>query len=1525
MLEFGAASWLFGKVAGSALGMAFKRAKDKVALRRASSDAMGGRDFAIETSLESLVHGQLEVFAASPNFPPELNSDEFRSWVLSAENSEKFVRVLVSKAGDDSGAADDAIVTLAESFELATGVNKKLAIGPITLVISHVIGVLRATADGTKKLHTALAFASIAQVRRLTSPTEKAFPLDADLARVRNLAGGLLATGMNNWKMPRFIAPMNLETRIEEEDNSHRSVDSIELADLIDGGGSIVLYGDGGIGKTTFLLDLCTQGLKGGKLRVPLFLDAAAWARSNVSLFDYLARSPSAVLNQVTAAELMKLAAAGHLTILVNGWNEIPESQKLFCRDEFNSLTAVTAALNSVIVSRAHSDAATRSNSMRVKVQGLTWRGQLDVISKELEPHVAAPLLELLSTDTSLRHAARSPLILRGLVENARKGDVRASSVFDLLGAVVQAFEEDTQRSPLLKAQPLSSFQRFYLEELACFLTSLQATSCSRDEALPCLSVAVEGLVARRYLSPPPSTISILEALASHHLLQFEDGAVRFAHHRFQEYFVATRLLRECIEGSDDSVTLHAAANSPAWEESLMLVAERLSTYESAAPRVRLIRTAVRVDLGLACDLANFCGFVQGDAPDLHNEIVKQVNALVSSPLEEVHDLGVALQIATGFADFSSDLWTLLESDNQNARLSTYRLNGGGISLKQLGTNAESRVATWDVARRVEFVHEMADNPENFEFLVRVANSEPANSVRAAAITALFWNFPASQEQVRAWLSAPIEVQTDRSVVSCISHELEQGYSEHEIRQKLQSMSLVGISESTQLSLVHAFPNEVGSRLVDVVLKTLRNASGPEEVAVLVKVAEANASADLLELAQELALSGRGVADWVFEFFQTSTAKVRTSLFETAWGLLLGPEVIGLSADLLGPFADRRQIERSVDAWLQCHKARSQKKTSAEVDRERQLLSLLGHAVGNELIGVVLGKGVGVTYDEASALLDLVCVRTNDGSSRLSKYVPWKPSVDEVKQLFVLFGGLDEGVPFKQDTVFVYLCRVASRVAPEEFRTQLLEGCHRQLEAWTPFNQWLKAPRLPRPNNPSEGRFIALAVSSLGPDVIQDVLEFMAHPNAMNLVPDILARICSMPWNRKSGLFPAYVEADVKEGRRRAEAGRALRQPDDKYQQATDEAARVLGRCLVKCLDDLVAVNAEFEKDKPGFAQWVPRDLVRVVSNLPSGEIEAPLNRALASGLVDVYGLVDGLRGLLSQGGLISDALVVAQIELQHTKLAAMEWLDESAKTLFSELNELLYYVSPSTLLSKPLTNHLERWTQVVFSNEVVRRLGRTTSADAWISLVALNRTLHPNRKGAEVAEALVSVLHKEHFGEFLQLIADGTLFSLCSGSWQMRRIAPGLALVIGSDGARREAFVETCRRVGSSDGDVLASLTLALVKGGESACLQIGLDAINAGRVVHSGMPGFQMLLKLFQLEVPMQDSGHFEIHQVSRNTLRAHLFETAKVHGAIGDGCRRLLAAIECQRREDSRPLDEVRHPNSREGNSWTSVLVA
>lgn len=1353
----------------------------------------------------------------------------------------------------------------------------------------------------------------------------------ATLERLREVASSLLEVGRATWKMPQFVAPLNLDAQEEKADSEHRPTNIAALTEAVSMGANLVLFGEGGIGKTTFLLELSGALLAAKCPRIPLYIDAAYWARTNTGVLEYIATSPAAQRHGVTVSELVKLADTGCLTLAVNGWNEIPANQKLGCFERFSQLTTTIPALNVVVVTRTVKDTINLQAAKHVQIRGLSWQGQSKVIHAELDEVSAKALIELLARDTPLRHAARSPLILKGLLAQAKKGPVASSSVFDLLGAVIDAFEEDDQRRFSLKEPPLDSQHRHFLEALASHLTSKQETTASCHEVLPVISTTAKQLVDDGQFGSPPRPSDVLDALSNRHLLHADGQTIRFAHQRFQEYFAATCLLRACVGGGERDVELLCeAVNQPFWEDALRLVAGKLKGAESyVQARSLLVRTALAVDLGFACDLAGACALSDADDIDLYRGLVTRVNALCNSPLREVADYGLTCLIATGFTIFADRLWPLIESEDQQTRLGTYRLNGGGISFHQLGDGAEMRVAAWSPKRRAELMDQLADNPDNYDFLVRAANEAIEDEVRAAAIAALAWNFPASEMALRAWLKAPVAVQLEHNVIGVVEEALEQGVGSDEVREKLRTLLRENETDKSQVTLALTFPDEVGPNAVQAVLARLREIERHGDDTPLVALAMQHAPDQLKALARDIVLSARVVPDWACKVVQQEFAETRAEIFEAAWIVLHSNGDRRLSAEAVGPLASRWQTLRSVREWLIYCQDRRGNLAEADRERGRQLGYLLANAPGDDVLSVVMELGESSSYGEGSELLDLVQQRIDRDASRSSETTQWLPSIDAVQALITMFGKLSATEAVPQHKVHVGLCSIASRVAPAEFGELLLEGCRLHLDSWETFgavlDEWLKSRRGDRPSNPCLGSYLVSAMGNWGFGALPGLLELLGHPHANQLIPEAVMRIVSRPWADRDGAF-LNLGSVFKEGGLRRIAGRVLRQPDGTYQDMTDAVAKALGTKLTELVHQLRTEQAAAgDKWNDKQAAHRMRGLLNAVANTPSPEIVEPLMYALANGYPDTYGAVAALKGLINQGAFIEDAAVVARIEAVYEEEAKAKWFDESMRYLMAELCQLMCFVRPASLLSKPLSEYLVEWQRFAYLNEVIRDLGAMPFEESWRCLLELGRTSATNgRPSEELASALASALTPDHFTEFIEIIADGTWFAWCQNAWHLEHIAPSVIRVIGTDLAGLDAFLAACERSGSPLADGFACAVLTLIPDGEAIRLRYGLAALDAGRAGDSRWSAYSMMKGMFTLQVSLGAEGHYEVHPKACNDLRHQLYIRAKGNGLTATTCRRLLAEVECQRREDGRPSDEPRHPAEGDGMAWTEVLA-
>lgn len=1519
----------FGKIIGGrVLTFAGSWVKGGLAKGRARNRALRGEDLSSEGSLEHIVKVELGKLATSSALPQELQNDAFRAWLLTDDCVERFCEVLIAQAGGDPALAQRARDELASRYEQATGETRKLAPGPLNLAVSHVYGQLRATESSKQALDNALVLRSAAQLHALRHPELRPFPTGADLERLQSMSARLLAAGRATWKMPAFVAPLTLEAHEEKDDKEAHPITAGQLVEAIEAGESIVLFGDGGIGKTTFLLELASLFTRESHRRTPLYVDAAIWARSGASVLDYLAGTPSAQALGVTSGELAKLAEGGFLVLMVNGWNEIPADRKTYCRETFNLLTTAAPNLAVAVASRIAHDAASLSSARRIAVRGLTWQGQSAVVRSELGEEAAHSLLEVLAKDTRLRHAARSPLILRGLIAQARMGAKASANVYDLLGAVVATFEADNQRRLILAEAPVFAMQEHYVEELACSLNARGATNLTREDALIAVTAVASRMVKQGLLGAVPQPMAILDVLANHHVLHVQDTFVRFAHQRFQEYFAAARLLRIGSMADNLMTLLREAVNQPAWADSLELVAGKLkASGDSAAARALLVQAAEAVDLAYACDLAGLCALEETDDATLHLRLVSRINELGTSPLEEVQELAIACQIASRFPTFADKLWTLFESNEQQMRLHSHRLNGSRVSLVQLGPEAEARIKAWPPARRAELVHEIADNPDNYDFIASAAVADPDPEVRAAAMSALFWNFPASTAAIKAWLDAPLGVQTNHDLVNYIDYALKQGIVGDQVRKQLRVIAASDISDDARLQLALAFPVEVGPSATDVVFARLRNEERQGNPSALISIARAHAPDRLHALALELVAGTRGTPQWVGELLLGETPEVREAAFERAWEALQAGGVGRLSPAAIGPLSSTGQTERSIAAWLRYCVERRNKLSDAEHERGREIGYLLAHAPGEDLLSIVMELGTDASYEESVELAEILLTRVSRGEGHVSGANPWSPKPEQFNRLFDLIGNKPEGARNPQDRLFTVLACIASHVAPAEFGPLLLEALRRHLDAWTAYrallDEWQKKPSLSRPNNPSLANYVISALTRWGMDALPGVLQMLSHRDASNLVPEAIGRIASLPWASTKKQVFSRINTDIQDGYQRRDAGCVLQQPSAAYQPATDDAARALAGLLN------VEVNRQ-RSERETNPKWNAKQaehrvghLVGILASLPSAEIVMPVTRTLGSGLLEMYGFVGALRGLTRQGWVFSDANVVSEFEALYERETSTAWFHESTRYTLAEFSQLMFLVEPSTLLKLPLSHYLSQWQRFAHPSEVIRVLGDMKTEQAFPSLLALATELSAKgQPSEELAYALASALSSKHFAEFAHLVAEGTLFSWCRNAWTVERIAPAVAMVVKDVPEHLSLLIDSCRKNASSLADALLGEVLSSVGGVDEKRLEIGLEAVDAGRANDREMPAYRMLMGMFTLKVPMGEN-QFEVYPKACNPLRQQLYRRAKAGGDSATAARTILASLECARREDGRPADEPRHPDPSDGLPWTNAL--
>src|ERR1019366_4672645 len=98
-----------------------------------------------------------------------------------------------------------------------------------------------------------------------------------------------------------------------------------EIRRVLTQSGRIVLEGPAGRGKTTTLIQLARAHTAGDG--IPLLIDLPAWTASRVGVLQFVAGIPQFQARSIDAATLARANSAVHFSFLLNGWNEIGESE----------------------------------------------------------------------------------------------------------------------------------------------------------------------------------------------------------------------------------------------------------------------------------------------------------------------------------------------------------------------------------------------------------------------------------------------------------------------------------------------------------------------------------------------------------------------------------------------------------------------------------------------------------------------------------------------------------------------------------------------------------------------------------------------------------------------------------------------------------------------------------------------------------------------------------------------------------------------------------------------------------------------------------------------------------------------------------------------------------------------------------------------------------------------------------------------------------------------------------------------
>jgi hypothetical protein len=584
--------------------------------------------------------------------------------------------------------------------------------------------------------------------------THLGLPVAADanavsqVAQVRNAVTEVSAA----WSHPLDGKPLiDLRAVRMNEDGS----DTAEIASPADAlttlarSGRLVIEAPAGRGKTTTLIQLAKRYNGSGGLAI--LVDLPGWIRSGKGVLQFIAETLPFQSRGLTADVLARLHVQEPFSFLLNGWNEIGESDSLKGTHALRDLQRDFRSAGIVVATRTHHIAPPLPGATRLRLLALNAaqrRAYLDGRLKERGRELDA----ILTGDAVLDELTRTPLILSEVSALFEAGKPIPKTKMGILDAVTKLHEQSQEHAGDLAVAPLAGQAPQYLTALAMAMMQEGTVTLTEHAARGLISKVSEILRNHGQIAVAPQPLAVLASLTAHHVLERVPSAadtVRFEHQQFQEFYAACELeadIRQlAAKGTKQEILgfTKKYINEPIWAEPLRMVAEEIGAAASKTPEdagaikagALLVTRALDCDPVFAGDLAYLCG----------GRVWKEVAGDMSKRLRSLYDAGghhreVALtaMLATGADEFTDILLPLLSSDDQQVRLSTYRL-WSDFHLSSLGPDWEKTVRSWPEKIRAEFVSDLIHFGNSARSLVPFALADECIPVRVAAIDALAW------------------------------------------------------------------------------------------------------------------------------------------------------------------------------------------------------------------------------------------------------------------------------------------------------------------------------------------------------------------------------------------------------------------------------------------------------------------------------------------------------------------------------------------------------------------------------------------------------------------------------------------------------------------------------------------------------------------------------------------------------------------------------------------------------------------
>lgn len=594
-------------------------------------------------------------------------------------------------------------------------------------------------------------------------------PQVADLIeRIRRAANAVMRT----WAGKTKGYPLIELTSVRLDPNGAESADILSLEQIdqaLSQGRRIVLEGPAGRGKTTTLIQLAQCARTAG---TAFIVELPAWTSSRRGILEYIAGMPAFQAEGLTAADLARVQQTEPFLLLLNGWNEIAESNSVQASDALREIERDFQSVGIIVATRTHHLTPPLPGALRLRLLPLR-RAQRDAYLAARLGAKDAELRARLDADPSLDELTLTPFILSEVATLFDSGAEIPSSKIRILDQVLRLQEQRDEHRNALQTAPIFGQQRDYLKALAIEMTRRGAVALPEVDARAVIAIVARELAHRGQIEAVGAP-AVLATLTAHHVLErvdYPQTAFQFEHQQLQEYYAAVDLCARLFNLLDDdngatSCFTADYVNNPAWAEPLRMIAETFAEQTGDGETERrnisaggkLVAMALAVDLVFAGELAQLCGAAVWN--EVGTVVGDRFRAVYATRAGNFRQYALAAMLATGSDDFSDIIVPLLSGQDLQIRLSTYRL-WSDMQVSSLGPNWRDQVRGWSEEAQVDFVSELLHHRVDGE-ITAFAGEDESLAVKKAAVSGLIWT--ASDDALTLFLES-LDAQTFDDVV----------------------------------------------------------------------------------------------------------------------------------------------------------------------------------------------------------------------------------------------------------------------------------------------------------------------------------------------------------------------------------------------------------------------------------------------------------------------------------------------------------------------------------------------------------------------------------------------------------------------------------------------------------------------------------------------------------------------------------------------------------------------------------------